>query len=55
MAVTQTRSEVLPIRFLALENASGSEIHMRICVVYGSQNVITKSTVTQQVQRFKAG
>ncbi len=43
------------IQFLMLENVSGSEIHRRISVVYGVYNVITKSTVNQLVQRFKAG
>ncbi len=33
------------IQFLMLENVSGSEIHTRMCVVYGAQNVIAKSTV----------
>ncbi len=31
------------IWFLKLENVSGSEIHMRMCAVYGRQNVIIKS------------
>ncbi len=33
------------IRFLMLENVSGSEIHMRMCVEYSVQHVIIKSTV----------
>ncbi len=33
--------------FLILENISGSEIHTRMYVVYGMQNVITTSTVKQ--------
>ncbi len=33
------------IRFSLLENVLGSEIHTKMCVVYGAQNVITKSTV----------
>ncbi len=42
------------IRFLTLENnVLGSEIHKRICAVYGVQNVITKLTVNWWVQRFK--
>ncbi len=43
------------IWFLTLENVLGSEIHTRICMVYGVQNVITKSIVNQWVQRFKVG
>ncbi len=43
------------IQLLMLENVSGSKIHVRICAVYGVQNVITKSTVIRQVQRFKVG
>ncbi len=35
------------IWFLMLENVSGSKIHVRMCTVYGTQNVITKSTVNQ--------
>ncbi len=35
------------IWFLTLENVSG----MRMCTVYGMQNVITKSTVNQWVQK----
>ncbi len=30
-----------------LQNVSGRDIHMRTYVVYGAQNVITKSTVNQ--------
>ncbi len=45
MAVTPTTAaedkQRNVIRFLTRENASDSEIHMRICVVYGVQNVIT--------------
>ncbi len=33
------------IRVLTLENVSGGEIYTKMCVVYGTQNVITKSTV----------
>ncbi len=33
------------IQFLTLENVSRSEIHARMCAVYGAQNVNTKSTV----------
>ncbi len=40
------------ILLFTLENVSGNEIHE--CVVYGAQNVITKSTVNQWVQRFNA-
>ncbi len=29
------------LQFLILENGSGSEIHTRICMMYGVQNVIT--------------
>ncbi len=39
--------------FLTLENVSGGKIHTRMCMVYGAQNVITKSTVNKWVQRFK--
>ncbi len=35
------------IWFLMLENVSNSEIHVRMCVVYGIEKVITKSTVNQ--------
>ncbi len=35
------------IQFLLLENVSVSESHLRMCAVYGVQNVITKSTVSQ--------
>ncbi len=41
------------IQCLMLENDSDSEIHMRKWVVYGAQNVITKLTVNQWVQRFE--
>ncbi len=43
------------IPFLTLENVSGVEIHTRMCEVYSVQNVITKSTVNQWAQKFKAG
>ncbi len=43
------------IQFLMLENVSGSEKQVRMCIVYGTHNVITKSTVNRWVQRFKAG
>ncbi len=33
------------IRFLMLEYVSSNEIHTRMCMIYGPQNVITKSTV----------
>ncbi len=33
------------IQFLSLENVSCSEIHMKMCVVYGVLNVISKSIV----------
>ncbi len=41
------------IWLLILENVLDGEIHVRMCVVYGVQNVITKSTVDTRVQRFK--
>ncbi len=41
------------IGFLMLENLSSCEIHMRMCILYGAQNVIAKSTVNRWVQRFK--
>ncbi len=47
IAVTQTAvpkdEEQSVIYFLMLENVLGSEIYARMCVVYGMQNVITKS------------
>ncbi len=46
------------IQFIILKNVSGSEIHVRMCVmcvVYGVQNVITKSTVNPWAQGFKTG
>ncbi len=43
------------LQFLIEENIFNSEIHTRMCVVYDEQNVITKSTVNQWVQRVKAG
>ncbi len=42
------------IWFLMLENVLGGESHIRKCVVYAVQTVITKSTVNRWVQRFKA-
>ncbi len=42
------------IQFLKMENVSDSEIHARMCKMYGVQNIIIKSTVNQRVQRFKA-
>ncbi len=41
------------IRFLTLENVSESEVHARMCIVYGTQNVITKSTVNHRIEKFK--
>ncbi len=38
-----------------LENVLGSEIHVRMCVVYGAHNVITKSTMNLWIQKFKVG
>ncbi len=35
------------MRFLTLENVSGNEMHVRMCVVYGVQNVIIILTVNQ--------
>ncbi len=43
------------IQILTIKNVSGSEICTRMCVVYGVQNVIRKSTINQWVQRFKIG
>ncbi len=43
------------IRVLMIENVSGSEIRARICVVYGTENIITKSTVNWWVERFTLG
>ncbi len=43
------------IRFLMVETVSGNEIHERMCMVYGTENVITKSNVNWWVQRFKKG
>ncbi len=57
MAVTPTAvgkdKQRTVIEFLVPVNLSGIEIHTRMCVVYGAQNVITKSTVNRWVQRFK--
>ncbi len=33
------------IRFFTLENVTGREIHIKMCVVCGMQKVIAKSTV----------
>ncbi len=41
------------IQFLTLENVSRCQIHVRMCVVYGVQNVITKSVANPWVQIFK--
>ncbi len=41
------------IQFSTLKNVLCCEIHTRMCMVYGAQNVITKSTVIRGVQRFK--
>ncbi len=35
------------IQFLILKNVLGGDIHTRMCMVYGVENVITKSTVNQ--------
>ncbi len=43
------------IQLLTLENISGSVSHMRMCMVYGGQNIIPKSIVNQWVHRFKVG
>ncbi len=40
---------------LTLENVLVSEIQTRLHVVYGPQNVITKLSVNQRVQRFNVG
>ncbi len=57
MAVTATAvpkdQQRRVIQVLMLENVSDSEIHAKICVVYGMQNVITKSTLNQWVQKLK--
>ncbi len=41
--------------FLMLENVLGHEIHAKMYVVYGVQNVIIKSIVNRRVQRFNVG
>ncbi len=52
MAVTVTavpkNKQQSVIWFLTLENVFGVEIYVRICMVYGVQIVITKSTVTDR-------
>ncbi len=49
MAATQTAvpkdEQQSVIRFLTLENVSGSEVHVRMFAVSGMQKFITKSTV----------
>ncbi len=49
MAVTLTAvlkgEQPSVIQFLTQENVLGGEIHTRMCVVYGAQNSIIKSTV----------
>ncbi len=49
MAVTPTavpkEKQRSVIRFLTLENVLFSEIHARMCVVYGATNIITNQWV----------
>ncbi len=43
------------IRFLCLEGVGGNEIYSHLCRVIGEYNIMSKYTVYQWIEKFKAG